>query len=187
MNRLVSRRSIAALQRHLAAPLSILLLTVHLPVRTMSAAAATSSSDKVVKSEAEWKQELDADSYRILRLKGTERAGTGEYNKFYPKEGHFVCKACNAPLYSAQAKFDSGCGWPAFDKCYAGAVKTEVDDSLGMRRIEIMCARCDGHLGHVFEGERFTSTNERHCVNSLSVKYVQAQHEQEEEAVAKNL
>eukprot|EP00475_Leptophrys_vorax_P018714 TRINITY_DN2558_c0_g2_i1.p1 TRINITY_DN2558_c0_g2~~TRINITY_DN2558_c0_g2_i1.p1 ORF type:complete len:160 (-),score=44.64 TRINITY_DN2558_c0_g2_i1:238-717(-) len=146
-------------------------------------AEAPPSSEKVVKTDEEWKAELDADSYFILRKKDTERAGTGEYNKFYPKEGHFVCKGCKNPLYSAQAKFNSGCGWPAFDKCYAGSVRTEVDVSYGMRRIEILCARCDGHLGHVFEGEGFTSTNERHCVNSKSVKYVQAQIEQEEEAV----
>lgn len=82
--------------------------------------------------------------------------------------GHFVCRACNTPLYSAKAKFDSGCGWPAFDKCYKGAIDTKTDSSFGMRRVEILCATCGGHLGHVFEGERMTSTNERHCVNSVS-------------------
>jgi methionine-R-sulfoxide reductase len=83
-------------------------------------------------------------------------------------EGHFACRACNAPLYSAEAKFKSGCGWPAFDKCYKGAVATVTDSSFGMRRVEILCAACGGHLGHVFEGERMTPTNERHCVNSVS-------------------
>ena len=114
--------------------------------------------------------------YRVLREKGTERPGTGEYNKFYPKDGHFVCAApsCATPLYSAAAKFDSGCGWPAFDKIVEGSVVTQTDMSMGMKRIEIMCAKCGGHLGHVFEGERFTETNERHCVNSVSVKYVDA-------------
>lgn len=130
----------------------------------------------MAKTDAEWKAELPPDIYRILRQKGTERAGTGEYDKFYPSasEGHFACRGCGMPLYSAASKFDSGCGWPAFDKCYANSVKIEVDSSLGMRRIEIMCKGCDGHLGHVFEGERLTPTNERHCVNSKSIKFVKA-------------
>ena len=72
---------------------------------------------------------------------------TGEYNKFYPKEGHFVCAACQQPLYSAAAKFDSGCGWPAFDKIVEGSVVTQTDVSMGMQRVEIMCGGCGGHLG----------------------------------------
>ena len=130
----------------------------------------------MVKDAADWKSELGEMEYRVLREKGTERPGTGEYNKFYPKDGHFVCAApsCATPLYSAAAKFDSGCGWPAFDKIVEGSVVTQTDMSMGMKRIEIMCAKCGGHLGHVFEGERFTETNERHCVNSVSVKYVDA-------------
>ena len=128
----------------------------------------------VVKSEAEWKAELPDFEYKVLREKATEPAGSGEYDGFYPKagEGHFVCRGCKNPLYSAEAKFKSGCGWPAFDKCYKGGVKTIEDNSYGMRRIEILCARCDGHLGHVFVGEGMTKTNERHCVNSASVKFV---------------
>ena len=128
----------------------------------------------VVKSEAEWKAELSDFEYKVLREKATEPAGSGEYDGFYPTagEGHFVCRGCKNPLYSAEAKFKSGCGWPAFDKCYKGGVKTIEDNSYGMRRIEILCARCDGHLGHVFVGEGMTKTNERHCVNSASVKFV---------------
>jgi peptide-methionine (R)-S-oxide reductase len=124
------------------------------------------------KTDAEWKKVLSPEEYRVIRQKGTESAGTGEYNKFKPKEGYFACKACGQPLYTYQAKFDSGCGWPAFDKCVKGSVKTHVDNSFFMKRIEITCAKCDGHLGHVFEGEGFTPTDERHCVNSVSVKYV---------------
>ncbi len=90
----------------------------------------------------------------------------------YPKAGHFACRACGNPLYSAAAKFNSGCGWPAFDRCYADSVATETDLSLGRRRVEIMCARCGGHLGHVFHGEQLTGTDERHCVNSVSVRFV---------------
>ncbi len=82
-------------------------------------------------------------------------------------------------------QFDSGCGWPAFDKCYEGAVQTHVDESYGMRRVEITCAACEGHLGHVFEGEGFTLTDERHCVNSISVKYVPEKKELAEQPVMK--
>lgn len=126
----------------------------------------------VEKSDAEWREQLKPEEFYILREKGTEPGGTGKYDKFYPKEGHFACAACDMPLYSAQSKFDSGCGWPAFDKIVKDAVVTQTDSSFGMRRVEIMCAGCGGHLGHVFEGERLTTTNERHCVNSISMKYV---------------
>lgn len=115
----------------------------------------------VKKTDAEWRELLSPAEYQILRQKGTERPGTGEYNKFQPTTGHFACAGCGTALYSAAAKFDSGCGWPAFDKIVEGSVVTQTDNSLGMRRVEIMCGGCGGHLGHVFEGERFTPTNER--------------------------
>eukprot|EP00051_Salpingoeca_urceolata_P006663 m.88142 g.88142 ORF g.88142 m.88142 type:complete len:157 (+) comp14931_c0_seq2:99-569(+) len=116
--------------------------------------------------------QLEPEAFDVLRKKSTEAPSTGEYDKFYPKEGYFVCRGCKNPLYSYGAKFNSGCGWPAFDKCFKGAVKTEIDESFGIRRVEILCAACDGHLGHVFENEGMTDTNERHCVNSISTKYV---------------
>ena len=124
-------------------------------------------------TDAEWREKLSPEEYRVLREKGTEAQG-GEYDGFYPSagEGHFACRGCGAPLYSAAAKFKSGCSWPAFDKCYKGAVATTVDNSYGMKRIEITCAACGGHLGHVFEGEKMTPTDERHCVNSVSVRFV---------------
>jgi peptide-methionine (R)-S-oxide reductase len=133
----------------------------------MSAAQAQAVTDE------EWRSRLSPFEYNVLRQKGTEPRG-GEYDKFYPAagEGFFACRACHAPLYSAAAKFSSGCGWPAFDKCYKGSVNTFTDSSHGMQRIEITCATCGGHLGHVFQGERMTATNERHCVNSVSVKFV---------------
>eukprot|EP00013_Stygamoeba_regulata_P020555 CAMPEP_0177659738 /NCGR_PEP_ID=MMETSP0447-20121125/17614_1 /TAXON_ID=0 /ORGANISM="Stygamoeba regulata, Strain BSH-02190019" /LENGTH=148 /DNA_ID=CAMNT_0019164651 /DNA_START=165 /DNA_END=611 /DNA_ORIENTATION=+ len=126
---------------------------------------------RVEKTEEEWKKVLTPEEFHVLREKGTERAGAGEYNGVVPS-GYFVCRACGQPLYTAAAKFHSGCGWPAFDKCFQGAIKTKTDTSFGMKRVEIMCAACDGHLGHVFEGERMTATNERHCVNSVSIKHV---------------
>lgn len=128
-------------------------------------------------SESDWSSVLTREEFRIIRKKGTEYPGTGEYDSFYPKEGYFACRACGNPLYSAESKFKSGCGWPAFDRCYEGGVAIERDASLGMVRTEILCAKCRGHLGHVFEGERFTETNERHCVNSLSVKYVDGKYD----------
>jgi len=121
-------------------------------------------------SDSEWKTLLTDEQFRILRMKGTEYPGTGEYNKYYPKDGVFCCAGCHAPLYKSETKFDSGCGWPAFYDGLPGAVK-EVPDADGMR-IEIVCSNCGGHLGHVFKGEGFkTPTNARHCVNSVSIKY----------------
>ena len=141
------------------------------------------NGEKIQKSDAEWKKSLTTQQFQVLRLKGTEPARTGEYDTFYPTEGHFVCAGCGNALYSAESKFNSGCGWPAFDKCYQGAVSTNIDDAFGMRRVEIVCAKCDGHLGHVFENEGFTATAERHCVNSVSVKYVEGECEKNEAKV----
>eukprot|EP00049_Salpingoeca_infusionum_P009696 m.164803 g.164803 ORF g.164803 m.164803 type:complete len:219 (-) comp14410_c0_seq2:1719-2375(-) len=161
-----SRQPIADHPSQVTRAIQVLTL-LHL-TRTMATAPTVQLSPE------EWKAKLTKEEYHVLREKGTERAGSGEYDKFYPKkdEGYFACRGCGEPLYSAEAKFNSGCGWPAFDKCYTGAVKTNVDTSFGMRRVEIVCAACDGHLGHVFEGEHMTPTNERHCVNSVSVKFV---------------
>ncbi|KAI3435560.1 hypothetical protein D9Q98_001625 [Chlorella vulgaris] len=123
-------------------------------------------------SEDVWKKLLNAEEYNVLREKGTERPGTGEYNKMYPKSGVFVCRGCEAPLYEANTKFDSGCGWPAYYDNIPGAVDRHEDNAFGMKRVEITCTNCGGHLGHVFENEGFkTPTNERHCVNSLSIKF----------------
>lgn len=105
----------------------------------------------------------------IIIGKGTEAPFSGEYDNFY-EDGVFICKRCNATLFSSEAKFDAGCGWPSFDKNYPGAIK-RVQDPDG-ERVEIQCGNCGAHLGHVFEGEHLTEENTRHCVNSLSIKFV---------------
>ena len=133
-------------------------------------------------TEGEWKTILSPEQFRILRQKGTEYPGTGKYNKFYPKadEGVFECAGCGAPLYTAKSKFDSGCGWPAFYEGIPGAI-LERTDADG-RRTEILCAKCGGHLGHVFKNEGFRNpTNERHCVNSVSIDFKETKEEEEQE------
>jgi methionine-R-sulfoxide reductase len=112
--------------------------------------------------------ELNDEEKYVIENKGTEYPFTGKYNDFY-EEGIFTCKKCDAPLYKSEDKFKSGCGWPSFDDEITGAVK-RVPDRDG-RRVEIVCASCGGHLGHVFEGERLTSKDTRHCVNSISLNF----------------
>ncbi|KAL4792060.1 peptide methionine sulfoxide reductase B3 [Aspergillus venezuelensis] len=134
------------------------------------------------RSEDEWRAVLSPEQFRILRQKGTERPGTGEYDSHHPASGVYSCAGCNTPLYKASHKFKSGCGWPAYFDSVPGAVSRHTDSSFGMERIEITCTNCGGHLGHVFKGEGYpTPTDERHCVNSVSLKFS----EDEGEAKAK--
>lgn len=112
--------------------------------------------------------ELNDEEKYVIENKGTEYPFTGKYNDFYEK-GIFTCKKCNAPLYKSEDKFKSGCGWPSFDDEIQGAVKRVLDRDG--RRVEIVCASCGGHLGHVFEGEELTAKNTRHCVNSISLNF----------------
>ncbi|PSN75493.1 SelR-domain-containing protein [Corynespora cassiicola Philippines] len=126
----------------------------------------------VQKTDGEWQAVLSPEQFRILRKKGTEPPGSGTYDKHYPDAGTYTCTGCNAPLYKANHKFDSGCGWPAFWDAVPGAVGQKADPSLGMMRTEIVCNNCGGHLGHIFKGERFGNPkDERHCVNSISINF----------------
>ncbi|KAH6843109.1 Mss4-like protein [Chaetomium sp. MPI-CAGE-AT-0009] len=121
----------------------------------------------------EWRAVLSPEQFRILREKGTERPGSGTYDKHQPAAGGtYACAGCGAALYAARHKFASGCGWPAYFDSLPGAVERHEDRSLGMVRTEIVCANCGGHLGHVFKGEGYdTPTDERHCVNSVSLTF----------------
>lgn len=112
---------------------------------------------------------LSEEEKRVIEDKGTETPFTGEYDDFYVP-GTFICRRCNLPLFSSQAKFDANCGWPAFEDNFPNAVK-RLPDPDGYR-VEIECNNCGAHLGHVFEGENFTKTNTRHCVNSVSIKFI---------------
>jgi peptide-methionine (R)-S-oxide reductase len=112
---------------------------------------------------------LSEEETRVILKKGTELPFTGKFN-FHDPEGLYLCKQCEAPLYTSKHKFVSHCGWPSFDDEIENAVK-RVPDADG-RRVEIVCAKCEGHLGHVFEGEYLTSKNVRHCVNSVSLKFM---------------
>lgn len=115
---------------------------------------------------------LTPEEQRIILNKGTEMPFTGEYDRHYAA-GTYVCRQCDAPLYGSETKFDAHCGWPAFDAEIPGAVARHPDPDG--YRVEITCANCGGHLGHVFEGEGFTPTNTRHCVNSISMKFIPAE------------
>jgi peptide-methionine (R)-S-oxide reductase len=124
----------------------------------------------VQKSDEEWRKELSAEEYAVLRRAGTERPWTGEYNDT-KTEGVYSCRACGAELFRSDAKFDSHCGWPSF---YEPSAKDNVelleDNTLGMRRVEVRCASCGSHLGHVFDDAPQTPTGDRFCMNSVSLK-----------------
>ena len=128
------------------------------------------SDFSVTKTDAEWKTELNENEYNVLRKAGTERAFSSEFNKNY-KKGVYACAACGTPLFKSDYKYDSGSGWPSFDREIKGNVAFSTDRKLGYTRTEEHCATCGGHLGHVFDDGPKT-TGERHCVNGVALKFI---------------
>jgi len=125
----------------------------------------------VTKTEAEWKAELTEMEYYVLREAGTERAFTSDLNKNY-EPGTYVCAACKTPLFKSENKFDSGTGWPSFDREIKGNVVFDTDYKLGYARTEELCATCGGHLGHIFNDGPKDTTGKRHCINGVALDFI---------------
>jgi peptide-methionine (R)-S-oxide reductase len=125
----------------------------------------------VTKTEAEWKSQLTDLQFYVLREAGTERAGTSEFNHL-KEEGTYVCVGCNTPLFKSKHKYDSGSGWPSFDREIKGNVEYSTDYKIGYARTEEHCATCGGHLGHVFDDGPVKTTGKRHCINGAALKFI---------------
>jgi peptide-methionine (R)-S-oxide reductase len=151
---------------------NILFLLVIIFLTSCSSKAQDASKKyKIVKTEAQWKKELTDKQYYILRESGTERPFSSAINK-NAKAGVFVCAACKTPLYASQYKFDSGTGWPSFDRAIAENVALDVDYKIGYARTELKCNTCGGHLGHAFDDGPKETTGKRHCINGDALEFV---------------
>jgi peptide-methionine (R)-S-oxide reductase len=129
---------------------------------------------KIDKTEEQWKKELTEQEYYVLREKGTDRPSEGGLTSHFEK-GTYHCAACNLQLFKSNSKYESHCGWPSFDDAIEGTVNYVRDTSLGMIRTEIICAACDGHLGHIFDDGPKETTGKRYCVNTTSIKFVKSE------------
>lgn len=125
----------------------------------------------IVKTDAEWRSQLSEMEYHVLRENGTERAFSSEFNKFYEK-GTYVCAACDNPLFKSEHKYDSGSGWPSFDRIIPGSIAFSKEYDHGYVQIEEHCAKCGGHLGHVFDDGPKETTGKRHCVNGVALDFI---------------
>ena len=142
-------------------------------IQTSPTSKNTTNMDttKVIKTEEEWKSILTDEEYHVLREAGTDRAFTGKYTD-YNGDGNYYCKACGNLLFTSETKYHSGCGWPAFyDNAGNSAVEVRVDNKFGMSRIEVLCKKCNSHLGHVFEDGPRDKTGLRYCINSTSIDF----------------
>ena len=155
-----------------------LTLTTCYSQNNLSSKNINMTKKKISKSEKEWKEILSPEEFRILRDKGTEYPHTGKYNLHF-ENGVYNCKGCNTPLFNSDQKFESDCGWPSFDNAIDGAI-TYIDDfSHNMIRTEIICTKCDGHLGHIFD-DGPTDTGKRYCVNSISINFDKKNNQKDE-------
>ncbi|NHC37955.1 peptide-methionine (R)-S-oxide reductase MsrB [Scytonema millei] len=152
-----------------AAVVGTALLSRYLPWRSNDMATAKNEFE-IEKPEAEWRETLTPEQFRVLRQHGTERARTSPLDKQYGK-GTYVCAGCDLPLFTSETKFDSGTGWPSFFTPIEGAIATSVDKSLFMTRVEVHCRRCGGHLGHVFD-DGPKPTGKRYCMNGVAMNFV---------------
>ena len=148
-----------------------LFLVFFLMISCKSNSQEQKSNYLVSKSDAEWKEQLPEMAYYVLRKAGTERAFSGSLN-YNKKEGIYVCAGCQAPLYESKYKFDSGTGWPSFDRGNEENLEYDVDYKIGYARSELKCNKCGGHLGHMFSDGPKATTGKRHCINSAALNFI---------------